>query len=188
MSEVRGYIRFGELPNGGHSFDHLRGHFEGGISAFRARKLGADRYVIEADSVRQVAELRGLASSGVKRTVYFLQGREVGKDSSGAPVLSEAGIVAEEVPPQADISFSGFYPFGLRAWCEQRRAAGNTPRLARIRVDRARLPDPGALVDEITRRGTGAASRLHGPMHWRRVAYLGRRLPRDLGPCRTRRY
>jgi len=81
--------------------------------------------------------------------------------------------VSEEVPADADVSCWGYYLLGIRRWSERRRAASSEARPERIRVDPARLPDPARLVEEVLSRGAGSRSMIHGPAHWRHVAYFG---------------
>jgi hypothetical protein len=79
-----GYIRFGSLPGGGKSRNHLTGEFEDGVSCYEAifRPDGSFELLAGPDS------LRSLASGGLlTRPAYRLWGEVVGKGSDGEPVL-----------------------------------------------------------------------------------------------------
>ncbi len=84
------YIRFGELPPKGHSYDYSTGRFEKGVSCFALTfDLVAGGYVPADDSAKLFGSLVGLTG----RQGYIIEGRYAGVGADGEPVLSAAKIV-----------------------------------------------------------------------------------------------
>lgn len=77
------YIRFGKLPKGGRSRNHITGELEAGVSVYPAAKV-SDGYIVD---------MRGIdAGSGLfivqGRDAYLVTGDVVGMGSDGEPLLA----------------------------------------------------------------------------------------------------
>jgi hypothetical protein len=82
------YVRFGDLPEGGRSRNDETGQYEAGVSVYHAEWANSDHDVLcvllcnEGD----VAQLHILED----RSLYLVEGIEVGKGSDGEPLLADA--------------------------------------------------------------------------------------------------
>jgi len=77
----KGYIRFGDLPPGGRSTNHLDGTLEVGVSVFEAEFAGAGcRLCVDSVLRRTYFEVR-------TRQAYRVWGPVVGTGSDGEPVI-----------------------------------------------------------------------------------------------------
>jgi len=77
----RGYIRFGDCPKSGRSYNHRDNIWEAGVSVFEAEFAGKD-YRVLVDSVLQVSYLMV-----ADRPAYRIYGKVVGTGADGEPVL-----------------------------------------------------------------------------------------------------
>ncbi len=81
------YIRFGKLPRGGRSRNHITGELEAGVSVYRAAKTGTDEYIID---------MRGVdAGSGmfiIAGEPSLITGDVVGTGSDGEPLLANCRV------------------------------------------------------------------------------------------------
>lgn len=82
------YIRFGQLPEGGKSWNHMDSRYEAGVSCFRVIRADG-KWLIDG----AYGSYRALASSGI--TCYTVAGEEIGVGADGEPLLARAIIVGK---------------------------------------------------------------------------------------------
>lgn len=82
------YVRFGTLPEGGHSRNDETGELEAGVSVYRAAWQSSDHDVLSVKlcSDGDVIQLRTLEN----RPIYLVDGEEIGVGSDGEPLLANA--------------------------------------------------------------------------------------------------
>ncbi len=77
------YVRFGELPEHGFSYDHRRRRWEAGVSYFRGYRT-PEGYLVDLEGSTAL----GIAYLGVrKRRAFALEGKLVGTGCNGEPLL-----------------------------------------------------------------------------------------------------
>lgn len=81
----RGYLRYGDLPEGGRSRNHRDGFLEAGVSCFHAEFAKDGSWRLLTGCVTKIDALM-LAAAGAK--AYRLWGTEVGTGSDGEPLLA----------------------------------------------------------------------------------------------------
>lgn len=84
----RGYIRFGALPEGGHSYNYRDNRPEAGISCFDAEISAVGQYRLLLTPVLEASYL-----TVADRPAYRLYGARVGTGADGEPLLSVAYAV-----------------------------------------------------------------------------------------------
>jgi hypothetical protein len=80
---VECFVRFGRLPESGHSRNYVDGTPESGVSVFRARRHKG-LAVIMCSTNQQIGSLLGITS----RSLYLVSGEAAGIGSDGEPLLS----------------------------------------------------------------------------------------------------
>ncbi len=80
-----GYIRFGNLPEGGFSRNKATGNLEAGVSAFNAEFARDGRWRPILDTPQQVASFFALIADD--RPIYRVYGERIGAGGDGEPVL-----------------------------------------------------------------------------------------------------
>lgn len=85
------YVRFGDLPEAGHSRNHADGTAEAGVSVFRGQVLpnGEARPLPASNQV--FCSMVNIMS----RPLYVVEGDEIGTGADGEPVLSNCRIIAQ---------------------------------------------------------------------------------------------
>ncbi len=81
-------VRFGEIPEGGRSFDAVSGRHLGGVSAYPGRMSGPDLFVVGTRCLRgQLACGALLFFAAQERPAFFVRGPQVGRGRDGEPLL-----------------------------------------------------------------------------------------------------
>jgi hypothetical protein len=89
------FLRYGELPPGGHSRNHRDGTVEAGVSVYRGEVLpSGETRVLPTHQ----AQLYGALRPRTNIPLYIVTGREVGAGSDGEPVLADCRIVRRVGP------------------------------------------------------------------------------------------
>lgn len=106
------WLRFGDLPENGHSHDHAHGEDLDGVSVYTALLRGIDYNLLSAEDVSDLPagevvlvapkSLPHSYNGGIKsrlhdRTAYLVVGRTIGRGPDGEPVIDadSAEVVAE---------------------------------------------------------------------------------------------
>ena len=90
------YVRFGHLPKGGKSKNHLTGELEAGVSVFPALEKDGLYYItLPSESMSAWVGLSGCLSEGC---AFEVSGEEIGIGSDGEPVLTGVEIVKDITP------------------------------------------------------------------------------------------
>lgn len=82
------WLRFGEIPESGRSFNHIRGDREAGVAAFDAERVSRDYYRIEG--VGPHLAFVAAAKLAIGCNLYEVQGTEAGRHPYGEPLIAEA--------------------------------------------------------------------------------------------------
>lgn len=77
----KGYVRFGDIPKSGRSWNHRDNIPEAGVSVFEAEFVGKE-FRVSVDSVLEVSYI-----SVMNRPVYRIWGEVVGTGADGEPLL-----------------------------------------------------------------------------------------------------
>lgn len=80
-----GYIRFGNLPDGGRSRNRATGNLESGVSVFKAEFARGGHWRPILDTPQQIASFYFLIADD--RPIYRVYGKRVGTGGDGEPVL-----------------------------------------------------------------------------------------------------
>lgn len=88
--------RFGAIPKGGQSRNARTGRLEEAVSVYDATRLGPGRYAVQLPSDDLAGNLISFAKAN--RRVYEIEGAEVGRGSSGEPLV-EVGSAQRVKPP-----------------------------------------------------------------------------------------
>ena len=81
---VKGYIRFGDIPENGKSYNYRDGFFEDGVSAYNALFFEDGTYEIISNNDIQIF---GSISYAAQSPKYRLYGEQIGLGSDGEPIL-----------------------------------------------------------------------------------------------------
>jgi len=100
------YIRFGDLPENGKSWDYARGIELEGISVYKAKDI-TDR-ILPTDTDKTAWEVDRVHSRGhatidgalFDRPAYLVSGDRVGTGSDGETLIEHVEIVAQLCKPQ----------------------------------------------------------------------------------------
>ncbi len=85
----RRYVRFGDLPKGGRSRNHLTGELENGVSVYDAVEIDGQIHVV----LPSLDESACVSLSGIlRRPMYEVSGRAIGKGGDGEPILADAAL------------------------------------------------------------------------------------------------
>jgi len=87
LGAVDVYIRFGDLPPGGKSYNHATGDYEDGVSVYRGKLYHDGSWAVD------IGINQGAWCLFSDRPVYLVSGREVGIGSDGEPVLADCAII-----------------------------------------------------------------------------------------------
>jgi hypothetical protein len=80
------FIRFGNIPEGGKSYNHMNESFEDGVSCYRVARVGG-KWLIDG----AYGSYRQMFFSD--RPMLEVGGREIGTGSDGEPILADAVVV-----------------------------------------------------------------------------------------------
>ncbi len=81
-------VRFGELPEGGRSFDAVSRRHLGGVSAYPGWMSGSNLFVVGTRCLRgQLACGALLFFAAQERSAFFVRGPQVGRGRDGEPLL-----------------------------------------------------------------------------------------------------
>lgn len=83
------YVRYGDLPPGGASYNYAASRPEPGVSVFRGLLLASGEAKAVPSSHVEEASLLSLAG----RPLYVVDGREIGSGSDGEPLLADCRII-----------------------------------------------------------------------------------------------
>ena len=142
------FLRFGEPPPGGNSRNYLHHYREGGLSVYRVYETPEGGYVVDFEENLSLATQFEPLS---QRKAYLVDGPRVGTGGAGEPLLSLDW--SKPVPP--DTPIRPIVPFPPEPM---------TPRYLCTFAVATALPHSTKAARE---------SRLHGPLHWLRVALNG---------------
>ncbi|KQR22884.1 hypothetical protein [Deinococcus sp. Leaf326] len=102
------YLRLGELPEGGRSYNYREGHSEAGVSCYRAYQ---GKGVLYLDCVDGCDPMVMLGGSGATRKWYIISGDVCGVGSDGEPVLNNAQVVKKLTrKPSIEVLFAAEHP------------------------------------------------------------------------------
>jgi hypothetical protein len=96
------YIRWRPIPRSGYSYNHATHEYERGVSVYRARyNPGTD--LIEYSDDNGLGGGANMLLMLLGAPAYLVTGREVGIDSDGGPLLSEARVIARLIPTESGL-------------------------------------------------------------------------------------
>lgn len=82
------FVRYGNIPESGRSYDNVSGSYEDGVSVFKGRILPNGKILIRPDNHVDTTTFHALSESG--RPLFVIEGEEIGIGADGEPVLSNA--------------------------------------------------------------------------------------------------
>jgi hypothetical protein len=91
------YVHFGLLPANGRSHNHLTGLDEDGVSVYEAIERD-DRLDVILPSLTESACVS--LSGCLRRPIYIVTGRQIGRGSDGESLLSDVEIVGRRGCPR----------------------------------------------------------------------------------------
>ena len=94
----KGYVRFGDVPKGGKSYNYRDNFYEQGVSVFHAMFSADGDYIIKSQNGVQFFGMYAYAN----RPAYRVFGKEIGVGSDGEPILEvQRAIKIEQLKKQA---------------------------------------------------------------------------------------
>jgi hypothetical protein len=157
------FLRFGDLPEGGLSYNGRTGTYEEGVAVFRGKKTGGGGYVFELPDGQDEEDTFDPLGACVVLFSYVVAGRQLYEASGteldepgilGDPLLAPDSVALEPVSPLARVDFpEGMGPETRKLeedWGRWRRNDGGRNR-ARRRGSKGAARPPLGLLDRAAR-------------------------------------
>ena len=87
------YLRYGNLPESGYSYNYSDNRRESGVSVFHGQQLPDGRVRIIPHYNQELGDLLMLRAEG--RPLFIVNGDEIGLGSDGEPILANCVIISE---------------------------------------------------------------------------------------------